>query len=170
MKSVQEMNDFLDQVDCGEAIFNITNGWGDDIDMRMDNWEYKSELTKSKDWLERCAAQDMRRRFSIGENKMVLQDKERIIGSLCRHIRSAVIDAALETSPADQPKRTKAYKNIVDMAHSLERNDAYINDILPVMNYYYGAKTDSKESENMKVHGDNAFALLEILRKKHGKK
>lgn len=168
MKSVQEIRDFLDNVDCGEPIFNIGLGYGD-ISISLSDWAYKKGLGHSKNWLTRSMAGSLRRKYSHDEKKLILVDKDRTLRDAYRHISCAIVDVAKETSPADQPKRTKAYKGIVEITHS-EMNETFINDILPVLNYYFNAKTDSNESMNMKVHKTNTFALLEILRKKHESK
>lgn len=169
MKSIQEIKDFIDNVDCGEPIFNISKSYSD-LSLNLSDWTYKEELNQSKDWVVRAMSHDIRRKYSSESKKLVLQDKDRTLRYAHRNIRSAIIDVARETSPADQPKRTKAYKDTIALAHSHEFDETFINDILPVLNYYIGAKTDSNESMNMGVHKTNTFALLEILRKKHGNK
>ena len=74
----------------------------------------------------------------------------------------------MKTSPAEQPKRTKAYKGMRDVAYTNIEDNAFIDDIMPVLNYWHQSKTNTTDSETMKVHKNNTFALLEILRKKYG--
>jgi len=170
MKTWKEVLEFLDNIELGEPIYKITDdGWGD-LAIKMDEWAHKEELSKSKNWLERCMAQNLRRRFCSSQNKMILNGREQIERAAKHHIVLAIMDAAAQTSPADKPKRTKAYKHLHSVVEDNMENEQFISDILPVVNYYYGAKTDSKERGNMKVHSDNTFALLEILRKKYGSK
>jgi len=169
MKTVKEIKEFIDNVPCGEAIYKIS--WShSDLLLSLDDWKYKENLRNRGNWLERCLASDLIRKYDKTLNKMVVLDKERVFRNSLRYIKSAIIDAAHDTSPAGQPKRTNAYKGIVDMAYTHEADENFVNDILPILNYHFSSKTDSNESMNMKVHKTNTFALLEILRKKYGSK
>jgi hypothetical protein len=80
-----------------------------------------------------------------------------------------MVEMAIETSPSDQPKRTSLYKDIVQIAYTHKKEESFINDILPILNYYYQQKTDSKDKSDMTVHNNNVQALFNILRKKYAK-
>jgi len=164
MNSVKEINEFLDNVDCGEAVYSIDVGYGD-LCLNLSDWDCKNKLSKSDDWLIYQVADNIRRCYSASANKMILQNRDNTFRRICDRIVRVVIQVGLETSPAAQPRRTKVYKELMRVSNENEENSAFIDDILPVLNYYYKA---DKKSEDFKVHTMNTHALLGMLIKKHG--
>ena len=126
-----------------------------------DRWPAQIEASQSNDWLKRCNSYNLRRTFCSTENKLVLVDKDSLLYTFYKQVFAAVRDIALEVSPADQPKRTKAYKEFVEIARQNTKHEGFINDVLPVVNYFIGDKTDPKVKKNV-------YGLFEILRKKYG--
>ena len=169
MKSIKEINDFIDSVDLGEPVYKMRLSYND-IELDLGPWQFKNNLKNDKSfWLNYDISRHLRRKFSIIDNKMILCDKDEILDSIKSRIDSAIRDVAMQVSPAEQPKRTKAYKDLVEIIRCNGKKDTFYDDMLPVLNYYYKSKTDTKDNkETMKVHKNNVFALFEILRKKYG--
>lgn len=169
MKCMKDIDNFLDNIDSGDPIYKVGVGYNDII-LAIDEWQYANDLRKSDNWLERCVALELRRKFSFSDNEMVLRDRENIKDNILRHVRRAIYDVARMTSPAVKPNRTKAYKEMVDIAQAFYTDGKFINDMLPILNYYFDAKTDTKDNKQFEVHKKNVFGLFEILRKKYGNK
>lgn len=161
MNSVKEIKEYIDNIDCGEAVYNVIDSYGD-LRLNLPDWQAKREASSSKNWLLRCTAHSFRRTFNSTENKLILVDKDSLLIDFYRQIFSAVRDTAEDVSPADQPKRTKAFKEFVEIARQNLKNEGFINDVLPVVNYFLNDKTDSKVKKNV-------YGLFEILRKKYTK-
>ena len=91
---------------------------------------------------------------------------DRLMPQLHDFIQDNITKLATETSLTDKPKRTNAYKEIVEIAYTHKRDEIFINDVLPIINYYNKSKTDNTD---IKIHMNNVQALFNILRKKYGK-
>lgn len=159
MNSYEEIQNYIDNIDCGKAVYDINESYGN-LRLTLPDWQAEKEAANSRDWLVRCTAYDMRRRFCNLEKKLILADKDDLQRDFCRQIFMAVRDTAKDVSPAKMPKRTNAYKDFVEVARRKMEDKDFINDVLPVLNYWLDNKTDSKVKQNV-------YGLFEILRKKH---
>lgn len=163
--SYKKLDNYLQIFDCGDTVHNIVSGWGGtEVALKQSDWPAKEEMSNGN-WLERCLKQSMRRVYDVEAKKMVLRDKDVILKDGLRNLRSAIKDVAEAVNPAEQPKRTKAYKEMIELAYAHEFNESWVDDVLPIVNYYYDTKADST---NNKTHCKNIYSLFNILRKKYG--
>ena len=169
LNSVEEVRQFLTTIKCGEPVFTIGTGYGDSISLMLEDWAEKEELRKSDDAILSFIGNSIDRSYSI-EDKALKIDAERVLPKLGDYIYNTVIDMARETSTSDQPKRTLAYKDMVEIAAQNKREEVFQNDILPILNYYYKVKTESTNKSDMVVHNNNVQALFRVITKKYGNK
>jgi hypothetical protein len=168
MNNLKEISDFIDTIPLGNAIYNIKNSYGDELSIKMQNWHEKEDLLASDNWLKYQIGRSISRKFDKDLNKMVLCSKNDAIDEVKYSIYNFCQVLARKTSPAEQPKRTKAYKDFVDISYYNRNNDNFINDLIPIVNYYK-THVESTDSTNREVHKKNIFGLLNILRKKYAK-
>ena len=107
-------------------------------------------------------------KYDKNSNMITLVNKDQLIDDIKYHIASIVTNIVMKTSPAEQPKRTKVFKELNEIAHRNRKNDDFINDLIPVINYFE-SHVKSTDSTNTQVHRKNVFGLLDILRKKYAK-
>jgi len=169
MNSVQEIKDFVNNIDPGKARFKISTLYNS-LYLETEDWKAKNDLVAGGTGpLDFYISSNLQRSINKETRKMVV-DVDNIINNLNNFIYNTVVEMADETSPVQQPKRTNAYKDMVLVAKLNCREELFINDMLPVINYYYKAKTDSNNNEmDMVVHKNNVQALFNALRKKHGR-
>lgn len=168
LNSVEEVRQFLTTIECGEPIFTINTSYNNSVSLALTEWKQKEELRKSDDAILYFIGNSIDRSYNI-EDKTLKIDAERVLSELGDYIYNTVIDMARETSTSDQPKRTLAHKDIQQIAYIHRSEELFINDVLPIINYYYQQKTDSKDKQDMVVHQNNVQALFGIIRKKYGK-
>ena len=171
MNTIEEIRTFVETINCGEPIFNIkiNNKYGNDIFLILEDWPEKEELTSSRDPLNKTIGYGLNRKYNI-ETKSLVIDISELMNQLYNFIQDNVHKLASETSLTDQPKRTNAYKEIIEIAYVNKRDENYLNDMLPIINYYNKSKTDDNTyGVDKKVHMNNVQALFNILRKKYGK-
>lgn len=169
LNSIEEVKQFLTTIECGEPIFTINTGYNDSISLVLQDWKEKDTLRNSGDAILSFIGNSIDRSYSI-EDKALKIDIGRVLPKLGDYIYNTVVDMARETSTSDQPKRTLAYKEMVEIAYQNKREEVFQNDILPILNYYYKVKTESTNKSDMVVHNNNVQALFTILRKKYGNK
>lgn len=167
LNSMAEIKEFIQNIDCGKPIFKISYEYRS-LNLKLNSWKAKEELIQSNDWLLSGIGSNIDRRYDDTTRTLKI-DLDRVTQPLNEYIHNSVIDLAGETSPSDQPKRTNAYKEICEISYQNKREEAFQNDILPILNYYYKAKTESKDKSDMVVHKNNVQALLTILRKKYAR-
>jgi hypothetical protein len=170
MNSIQEIQTKMLATDPGKAVFSVTRFY-DSMMLEIGNWEAKEELRNAAVTpVDIFMVTNLERVFNRETKKMEVKI-DNMLSKLQDFIYYVTVDMAEETSPVNQPKRTNAYKDMVLLAKTNCREEAFINDILPIVNYYYKAKTDTNNDEmNMVVHKNNVQALFNVLRKKHGSK
>jgi hypothetical protein len=170
MNSVQEIKSYLATLDAGKARFKVAESYSN-LEMEIDEWATKRDLVSTgKTPLEFFIANALERHFDKENKKMIIYT-DNVTNGLSTFIYDTVLEMAEETSHVAQPKRTNAYKDIVLVTRLNCREELFINDMLPVINYYYKAKTDTKNNEmDMVVHKNNVQALFNALRKKYGSK
>ena len=171
MNTVEEIRNFVEAINCGEPIFDIkvNNRYGSDVSLTLEDWPAKEQLTESFDPLSKTIGYGLQRKYNI-ETKSLVIDTNNLMDQLYNFIQDSVHKLASETSPTDQPKRTNAYKEIIEIAYVNKRDENYLNDMLPIINYYNKSKTDDNTyGVDKKVHMNNVQALFNILRKKYGK-
>lgn len=173
LNSVEEIRAFLNTIECGEPIFNIIPGYGsrsygNSINIALEDWKEKEELILSDDPMLKFIGYGVYRRYDR-ETKSLMIDTDQVMPKVADFIQDHVMELARDTSPHDQPKKTNAYKDIAEIAYQNKRVEAWQNDILPILNYYLKAKTDSTNKQDMVVHNNNVQALLGILRKKYAR-
>ena len=169
MNSLEEIKDFLKDFKCSEPVFKITKDYRSIVKFQLPRWEAKELLFQSLNPLERF----------LGANMIMVFDKETrqnkveipyLIDSLYGWVESQMHQLAEVTSSASQPKRTKMYKEMVGIFYENKRNDVFVNEVLPIINYYNKALTDSKTNNmSMDAHKSNVQALFNLLRKKYGR-
>ena len=167
MNNIEEIKDFVSNIDCGYAVFAINRNHST-LELKLPEFHARMALNDSKNPLEVFISNSIDREFDKETRKLkVVFDS--LMPKLCDWIQSRLIEMAMETSPSNQPKRTGAYKEMDMCCRINKREEVFINDALPIINYYYKAKTESKENNmNMVVHNNNVQALFAALRKKHG--
>lgn len=169
MNSIEEIKTYLSTLDAGKAIFKVNFDYSC-LQMELSDWTTKTNLLNSGTTpLEFHIANKIERYYDKETRKMTI-NTENVIGGLSTFIYDTVLEMADDTSNVSQPKRTNAYKDIVLVTKLNCREDVFINDMLPVINYYYKAKTDSNNELDMVVHKNNVQALFNVLRKKYGSK
>lgn len=168
LNSIEEIRQFLTTIKCGEPIFTINVGYSDSISLVLEDWVEKEELKKSGDTILEYIGHSIERSYD-NESKSLKVDVERVHSKMSDYIYNTIVDMARETSTSDQPKRTLAYKEIVEIAYQNKREEVFQNDILPILNYYYKVKTESTNKSDMVVHNNNVQALFTILRKKYAR-
>ena len=168
LNSIEEIKQFLTTIECGEPIFSINVGYNDSVNLSLKEWKEREELKISSDVILSVIGHSIERSYDI-ESKILKIDAERVLPKMSDYIYNTVIDMARDTSTSDQPKRTLAYKEIVEIAYQNKREEAFQNDILPILNYYYKVKTESTNKSDMVVHNNNVQALFTILRKKYAR-
>lgn len=168
LNSIEEIREFLTTIECGEPVFTINTGYSDSINLVLQDWKEKDALRNSDDAILGYIGQSIERSYDI-ESKTLKIDAERVLPRLGDYIYNTIVDMARETSTSDQPKRTLAYKEIVEIAYQNKREEVFQNDILPILNYYYKVKTESTNKSDMVVHNNNVQALFTILRKKYAR-
>jgi hypothetical protein len=168
LNSIEEIKEFLTTIKCGEPIFTINTGYSDSISLVLEDWVEKDALRNSSDTILSFIGNSIDRSYSI-EDKSLKVDIEKVLPKLGDYIYHAAVDMARETSTSDQPKRTLAYKEMVEIAYQNKREEVFQNDILPILNYYYKVKTESTNKSDMVVHNNNVQALFTILRKKYAR-
>lgn len=172
MNSIAEIRAFLETIDCGEAVFSVGPGFGgrslghNGISMALKDWELKADLTKSIDPILNVIGYHLERKYDMETRKLTLMT-DRVFGGINDFIQRYVIEMSTETSVSDQPKRTNVYKEMVEIAYINKQDEAFQNDMLPIINYYHQSKTDSKDKQDMVVHNNNVQALFAILRRKY---
>lgn len=169
LNSIEEIKEFLTTIKCGEPIFTISTGYHDSISLTLEEWKEKEELKKSSDAILQYISFNIERSYDI-ENKTLKIDTERVLSKMADYIYNTVVDMARETSTSDQPKRTLAYKEMIEIAYQNKREEVFQNDILPILNYYYKVKTESTNKTDMVVHNNNVQALFKVITKKYGNK
>jgi hypothetical protein len=171
MNTIEEIRAFVNAIDCGEPIFNITVNarYGSDVALALEDWPQKEQLADSLDPLTKTIGHSLERKYDI-ETRSLILSADNLMEQLYSFVQDSVQKLAAETSPTDQPKRTNAYKEIIEIAYLNKRDENYLNDILPIINYYNKSKTDDNTyGVDKKVHMNNVQALFGILRKKYGK-
>lgn len=74
-------------------------------------------------------------------------------------------------SPAKQPKRTKVYKQFLNIIRKKQNNIELINSIFDIAEYYYQVtQTESIIKPNNSTHRKNIYQLLCLIEKKYGEK
>lgn len=169
LNSVEEVKEFLTTIKCGEPIFTINVGYGDSVSLMLEDWVEKKALKKSGDAILEYIGHSIERSYD-NESKSLKIDVERVHSKMSDYIYNTVVDMARETSTSDQPKRTFAYKEMVEIAYQNKREEVFQNDILPILNYYYKVKTESTNKSDMVVHNNNVQALFKVITKKYGNK
>jgi hypothetical protein len=167
MNNLNDISEYIDTIPLGEPVYDISLSYGDDINMRMKDWEAKEELKCSDNWLDYQIGKNLHRKFNKETRKMELIDKEDLLNDIKYHVANYVPVLVKRTSPAEQPKRTKVYKELENIGYNNRKNDNFINDMIPIMNYFQSHVENGTESTE--VHRKNVFGLLDILRKKYGK-
>lgn len=168
MNSLNEISNFIDTIELGDPIYSIQKDYSSDISICIKDWQAKQELRDSNNWLKQELASKIRRKFDRDLNKMKLIDKEDTVAHMKYFISTNAAAIVLKTSPAEQPKRTKMYKEIADISYDNRSNDNFVNDLIPIANYYYSHVKNGTDS--IEVHKKNVFGLLDILRKKYANK
>lgn len=160
MNSAKEIRDFIDNIDCGEPVYAVTVSYSD-LNLVFPNWVDRSSMKNSSDWLQRCMSVHVRRKFNKESKELEIADKEGLFRDTCIEILRAAKDAARAVSPAVKPKRTKAFQELVDIARNNKFNEKWVDDVLPIINYYLDNSTDSTVKKNV-------YGLFNILRKRYG--
>ena len=167
MNTLEEIKTFAMTIPCGEPIFDITvnQRYRDDISLSLIDWPEQTTLTSSGTTIEKIVGYAVKRVYDVHTKELRI-NTEYVVPRIQDFVQNGVIKLATETSLTDQPKRTIAYKEIVEIAYVNRRDESFINDMLPIIDYYNKSKTDNID---MKVHNNNVQALFNILRKKYSK-
>lgn len=169
MNSLEEIKDYVSKIDCGDSTYRIITSYRNtEIIAKLDDWPEIDSLHQSNNWIIRQIGGNLQRRFCSIENKMIIDsdDEIRLINGIRNCIATEIISMSSTCSPADQPNRTKAHKEMISLCYEKQDDDQFINDTLPIVNYYLQSKLT--DPNNMKIHRNNVFALFEIIRKKYG--
>ena len=173
MKSIKEVEEFIkNNVDEGPQIFKVemtdSHYYGQRIDIRFAEWDSKRELINNPDthWLVKQGAQALDRRYIADEKRISIVGHDRMTSSIKEGISDVLADAIEKTIPAAAPKRTKVYKQLMDMYHTNKREDSFLNEVLPIVEYYRNSSKEDKASKA--VHYKNIHTLLTILGRKYG--
>ena len=167
MNSLQEVKDFINNIDAGEAIYKVDIRYND-LTLDMSHWDLREKLRDDDSyWLNRELGYAISRSYDKNLKKMVVNDRQEVIKRIIRTINGEILDVFYKTSPAEQPRRTKAYKSMNKVKSMHRDSEELAKDALPILNYYFKTKTDENESHNWQTHKNNTYALLDILRKKY---
>lgn len=168
MNNLNDIQEFIETIEPGEPIYNISvyKGYSTEIQMDMIPWQKVNEMKESDCWIDQSIGRRLGRKFDRDTKEMQVVYKDSALDEVKSHIKNMVSRMILKTSPAEQPKRTKVYKELDEIAYRNRANDNFINDVLPILNYYYSKRDEITDKNN--VHRKNVFGLLDILRKKYG--
>ena len=170
MNSVKEIRDLLDNIDLGEPNYAITMLDGE-LRIKLEEWKFKEEVkTADSFWLNKFLIGSLSREFCKDKNKLILNGKAQAIAGCKYTICNKALDIMGSTSPSKEYKRTKVYRQLSNAIINHKSDDYFIDDLLPVVNYYYKSLTDSIDDKTKRIHANNTFALLSILGKKYGGK
>lgn len=166
MNNLQEITDFINAIPLGEPVYKINSKYLDEIGIELENWTAKEELRKTNDFIKSTIGKWIRRGFNKTNKEMVLINADSVLDEIRGGIIRMVRELVIRTSPADRPKRTKVYKEINEISYEERSNVNFINDLIPIINYYYSHVELATESTD--IHKKNIFGLINILRKKYG--
>lgn len=173
MKSIKEVEEFIkNNIDDGPQTLKVelsdSHYYGQRIDIRFPDWESKIKLINSPEthWLVKQGAQALDRKYLVEEKRIATVGHDRMTSYIKEGISDVLAQAIEKTIPAAAPKRTKIYKQLMDMYHTNKREDSFLNEVLPIVEYYRNSSKEDKDSRA--VHYKNIHTLLTILGRKYG--
>lgn len=167
INTLEELSEYIDTIDTGQPIYNISQRYEDEIKLELSNWDAIDKIKSSDYWLHKVISRFISRKYSILEKKNIIKNKDSCIEDIIYDMLGhRMRDILYRVSPAEKPKRTNFYKNFIELSIKSRKNKDFINDIIPIMNYYYA---NVKGQEDNQVHTKNVFALLNLLGKKYAK-
>lgn len=161
MKSLAEFNQWLDSIEFEKPVMKVTSNYWGDLELGFEDWD-KTKVIDRTNWL-MTAVQGNIDRLYDKELKHFYLDKTRAQEALYYIIKDYVISMAVKTSPAIKPKSTKLYRQIKAITYSQHKNDTFVNEMLPILNYW------QKTTDTNETHNQNIQALLMIMCKKYSK-
>ena len=163
MNSLKEVSDFISKIPVGEAIFNIYKDYGE-LCVSLPEWSEFEEMRKSSNWIEHWLSGRLRRGFNASAKKMILTNSAEIVSRFKDHVLSEALHILSATSNAEKPKRTSVYKQMQALCYDNAINQNLVDDLIPIINYYYSHVYDNNSSP---IHRNNVFNLLTIIGSKH---
>lgn len=169
MKTIKEAQQYIiDNIKVDDQKYNLfleDGYYGQKIEARMNNWTSKEQLLKHENWLVLAGTNNLRRYLSRDTNRIEISGIDGIVDSIKIVIANELERVILETIPAAAPKRTKIYKELMDVYHCHRRDETFLNETLPLVEYYMKVLSEDKEAR--KVHFKNIHTLLTILGRKY---
>jgi hypothetical protein len=157
IRSWTEAESRINSLYLGEPIF-IVDTDAQSLDIKpASRLNLDDQLTN--DWADQLIKHNIKR--YIDKDTLEWRVSPDAIKSIAGAIHIEIIRIISKCLDAKDVKRTSLYKDYCYYKATHLDNAGYLNDIIPIINYYHTAPTDS-------TCKNNTIGLLQILRKKYG--
>lgn len=158
ISNYEQILEVINAAPCGDSKFKLILGECSIQIKPQDKFEYKQELMESEYWLYNIIGHAISRSFCANDKKWI--PKKDTPYKIKNAIMVDILDTIRKCSNSKMGERTSLYKEYRTIINKYDSNINFINNILPILNYYHSTPTD----ETCK---SNVIGLLTLLRKKY---
>ncbi len=166
MSYKEKINNILDEIEINNSKFTLIIKKNL---IRINEPSWTPSFKNIEGFYEFNLRNHIQRSFNKESKKYVI-NKEKTITYLVEGVLSNLRHIFTRCSPAKKPPRTKAYKDFFETLRKNRNNEAFINSIFDISEYFYTiTKSGSISHVDNDVHRKNIYQLLCLMGKKYGK-